>query len=134
MQKGTTKLASFAKFWATDRRNAGKESIPTNPGLIPIDDVFGPKSTQWISRHLLQMPTDKLKQFFRQSLMEPLHQAPAIIPQLIMSLCTFSIATCNKLCEIMTLFMGTYSIKDLRNNQHQKLTTSFSIQEDQLPA
>jgi hypothetical protein len=39
-------------------------------------------------------------------LMEPLHQAPAVIPQIIMSLCTISIATCNKICEIMTPFYG----------------------------
>ena len=38
--------------------------------------------------------------------MEPLHQAPAVIPQLIMSLCTISIATCNKICEFMTPFYG----------------------------
>ena len=38
--------------------------------------------------------------------MEPLHQAPFVIPQIIMSLCTISIATCNKLCEIMTPFHG----------------------------
>jgi hypothetical protein len=34
--------------------------------------------------------------------MEPLHQAPAVIPQLIMSLCTISIAT----CEFTTPFYG----------------------------
>jgi len=38
--------------------------------------------------------------------MEPLRQAPFVIPQIIMSLCTISIATCNKLCEIMTPFHG----------------------------
>jgi hypothetical protein len=38
--------------------------------------------------------------------MEPLRQAPLIIPQIIMSLCAISIATCNKLCEIMTPFHG----------------------------
>jgi hypothetical protein len=35
------------------------------------------------------------------SLMTPLIQAPSIIPQLILSLCTISIAACNKLFEIM---------------------------------
>jgi hypothetical protein len=38
--------------------------------------------------------------------MTPLIQAPSIIPQLILSLCTISIATCNKLFEIMTPFNG----------------------------
>jgi Retroviral aspartyl protease len=40
------------------------------------------------------------------SLMEPLRQAPLVIPQIIMSLCAISFATCNKLCEIMTPFHG----------------------------
>jgi len=40
------------------------------------------------------------------SLMEPLCQAPFAIQQIIMSLCAVSIATCNKLCEIMTPFHG----------------------------
>jgi hypothetical protein len=38
--------------------------------------------------------------------MTPLIQAPSVIPQLILSLCTVSIATCNKLFENMTLFNG----------------------------
>jgi hypothetical protein len=38
--------------------------------------------------------------------MEPLHQAPLAILQIIMSLCVNSIATCNKLCEIMTPLHG----------------------------
>jgi hypothetical protein len=38
------------------------------------------------------------------SLMTPLIQAPSVIPQLILSLCTISIATCNKLFEIMSPF------------------------------
>ncbi len=43
--------------------------------------------------------------------MEPLHQAPAVIPQLIMSLCTISIATCNKICEFMMPFYGGYKMR-----------------------
>jgi len=38
--------------------------------------------------------------------MEPLLQAPAVIPQLIMSLCAVSIVTYNKLSELMTPFHG----------------------------
>ncbi len=40
------------------------------------------------------------------SLMKPLHQAPFVIPQLILSLCAISIVTFNKLSEIMTPFYG----------------------------
>jgi hypothetical protein len=40
------------------------------------------------------------------SLMTPLIQAPSIIPQLIFSLYTILIATCNKLFEIMMPFNG----------------------------
>jgi len=42
------------------------------------------------------------------SLMEPLHQALLIIPQIIMSVCAISIMTCNKFSEIMTPFYGGY--------------------------
>jgi hypothetical protein len=42
--------------------------------------------------------------FLLMRLMTPLIQAPSVIPQLILSLCTISIATCNKLFEIMTPF------------------------------
>jgi hypothetical protein len=38
--------------------------------------------------------------------MTPLIQAPSVIPQLNLSLCTISIATGNKLFEIMTPFNG----------------------------
>jgi hypothetical protein len=38
--------------------------------------------------------------------MTSLIQAPSVIPQLILSLCTISIATCDKLFEIMPAFNG----------------------------
>jgi hypothetical protein len=38
--------------------------------------------------------------------MEPLCQAPSVIPQIIMSLCTVSIVTYNKLSKIMIPFHG----------------------------
>ncbi len=38
--------------------------------------------------------------------MTPLIQAPSVVPQLILSLCTVSIATCNKLFENMMPFYG----------------------------
>jgi hypothetical protein len=44
--------------------------------------------------------------FSLKSLMTPLIQAPSVIPQLILSLCTIFIATCNKLFEIMMPFNG----------------------------
>ena len=40
------------------------------------------------------------------SLMEPLRQAPQVIPQIILSLCAISIVTFNKLSEVMTPFYG----------------------------
>jgi hypothetical protein len=40
--------------------------------------------------------------------MTPLIQAPSVIPQIILSLCTMSIATCNKLFENMMLFNGDH--------------------------
>ncbi len=38
--------------------------------------------------------------------MTPLIQAPSVIPQLILCLCTVSIATCNKLFENIMSFYG----------------------------
>jgi hypothetical protein len=43
--------------------------------------------------------------------MEPLLQAPAVIPQIIMSLCAVSIVTYNKLLEIMTPFHGGNKVR-----------------------
>jgi hypothetical protein len=40
------------------------------------------------------------------NLMEPLHQAPLVIPQLILNLCAISMVTFNKLSEIMMPFYG----------------------------
>ncbi len=40
------------------------------------------------------------------SLMEPLRQAPLVIPQLILSLCAISMVTFNKLSEKMMPFYG----------------------------
>ncbi len=40
------------------------------------------------------------------SIMEPLMNAPRVIPQLILNLCTISIATCNKSFNLMTPFNG----------------------------
>jgi len=45
------------------------------------------------------------------SLMEPLCQAPLVIPQLILSLCAISMVTFNKLSEIMTPFYGGNKIR-----------------------
>jgi hypothetical protein len=47
--------------------------------------------------------------FSVKSWMTPPIQAPSIIPQLIISLCTMSIATCKKLFENMTPFYGDKS-------------------------
>jgi hypothetical protein len=43
--------------------------------------------------------------------MEPLLQAPAVIPQIIISLCAVSIVTYKKLSEIMTPFHGGNKIR-----------------------
>ncbi len=54
----------------------GQKSIPLMPGPNPIPPGPG---------------------FSVLSLMEPLRQAPAVIPQIIMSLCAVSMITYNKL-------------------------------------
>jgi hypothetical protein len=53
-QNITTKLAFFEKSMVTDLTSEGNESTPGNRALTPMDDHSGPRSTQWMSRHLLQ--------------------------------------------------------------------------------
>jgi hypothetical protein len=60
--------------------------------------------------------------------MTSLIQAPNIIPQLILSLCTVSIATCNELFEIWHLLMGTKLDLELQGEQEIKLSTGNLIQ------
>jgi hypothetical protein len=62
-------------------------------------------------RHWFTNPGSPGAGFSVLSLMEPLLQAPAIIPQLIMNLCAVSIVTYNKLSEIMTPFHGGNKIR-----------------------
>jgi hypothetical protein len=52
--------------------------------------------------------------------MTPLIQAPSVIPQIILSLCTVSIATCNKLFENMTLFNGDHKDTKITGTVHGK--------------
>jgi len=57
--------------------------------------------------------------------MEPLRQAPAVIPQIIMSLCAVSIVTCNKLSEIMTPFHGGNKVRPRINITTGKKTFNW---------
>jgi hypothetical protein len=52
--------------------------------------------------------------------MTPIIQAPSIIPQLILSLCTVSIVTCNKLFENMMPFYGDKSKPKIMGNIKNK--------------
>jgi len=57
--------------------------------------------------------------------MEPLLQAPAVIPQIIMSLCAVSIVTCNKLSEIMMPVHGGNKIRHRINVTTGKKTFNW---------
>jgi hypothetical protein len=59
--------------------------------------------------------------------MEPLLQSPAIIPQLIMTLCAVSIMTYNKLSEIMTPFHGGNKIRPRLNVTTGNKTLKWSF-------
>jgi hypothetical protein len=59
--------------------------------------------------------------------MEPLHQAPAIIPQLIMSLWAVSIMTYNKLSEIMMPLNGGNKIRPRINVSTRTKTFNWLI-------
>jgi len=58
-------------------------------------------------------------------LMEPLLQAPAVIPQIIMSLCAVSIVTYNKLSEIMTPYHGGNKVRPRINVTTGKKTFNW---------
>ncbi len=58
---------------------------------------------------VIQAPQPSFSLMIKLSWMTPLIQAPSIISQLILSLCTVSIATCNKLFENMMPFYGDTS-------------------------
>jgi hypothetical protein len=97
--------ATTANYMATHRKNAGRESMKRNLAKTGKDELVDPKCsdgheqckkwTKWTAAGL------SLK-----SLMTPHIQAPSIITQFILSLCTISITTGNKLLEIMMPFWG----------------------------
>jgi hypothetical protein len=65
--------------------------------------------------------------------MEPLRQAPAVIPHIIMSLCAVSIVTYKKLSEIMMPFHGGNKIRQRINvTIGTKFLTGCSTQVQQL--
>ncbi len=57
--------------------------------------------------------------------MEPLLQAPAVIPQIIMSLCAVSIVTYNKLSEVMMPFHGGNKVRPRINVTTGKKTINW---------
>jgi hypothetical protein len=61
--------------------------------------------------------------------MEPLRQALAVIPQLIMSLCAVSIVTYNKLSEIMVPFYGGNKVRQINVTTIKKPLTGYLTQE-----
>ncbi len=63
--------------------------------------------------------------FSFMSLKNLLIQTPSIIPQLILSLCTISITTCNKLLKSWCLSMGTKLDQDSQLEQVIKLSHSW---------
>jgi hypothetical protein len=67
------------------------------------------------------LPQQKFE-FSVKSWMTPLIQAPGVIPQIILSLCTVSIATCNKLFENTMPFMGTRTNLEFWEPSIQKIS------------
>jgi hypothetical protein len=96
--------ASFVKSKDIVKKSAGKEPMPINPvwGFLAKNQYYW----QWCSN-----PGPAGPGFSILSLMEPLCQAPAIIPQIIMSLCAVSIVTYNTLSEILMPFHGGNKIR-----------------------
>jgi hypothetical protein len=132
----TGSSATSARSKGIDKRSAGKGSRKTNHAEMHKDKNIGRGSTSWMRTQTrrwstpsttrtsdfrtetvpLTLPEFSIDQelqpfpaifgFSVKSWMTPLIQAPSIIPQLILSLCTMSIATCNRLFENMTAFYG----------------------------
>jgi hypothetical protein len=133
---GTENSATSAKSKDTDKRSVGNKSRRTNRAVTHKDEITGPGSTSWMKTRTprpstpftmrmsgsatktvhLTLPEFNIDQepqpfpaifgFSEKSWMTPLIQAPSVIPQLILSLCTVSIATCKKLFENMMPFNG----------------------------
>ena len=68
-----------------------------------------------------------------KSIMTPLMYAPQVIPQLILNLCTISIATCNKFFDRMTPFNGDKIRPRLTAMAGGKTFLGYLIQEFLLP-
>jgi len=95
---------STAKSRITPRMSAGIESRKINHAETNKDLPTGQKC-MWPAMATVNI-MNEINRVFLKSLMTHIIQAPSIISQLILSLCTISIATCNKLFEIMTPFNG----------------------------
>jgi hypothetical protein len=134
---GTANSATFTNFKGMDRKNAAKGSKKTNLAETPKDGPTGQGSTSWMriwrprqstpstmrtsdtrtkKAHLTllefnisQEPQPFPSNFwvFSKELDDPLIQAPSIIPQLILSLCTVSIPLVVNFLKTWRLFMGT---------------------------
>jgi len=103
---GTANTISTARSRIVPKKSAGKESERLNRLQISKDGAYWTKVYVTSNGNSEQQETGAGASFTLKSLMTPLIQAPRVIPQLILSLCTILIATCYKLFEIMTPFNG----------------------------
>jgi hypothetical protein len=135
---GTANTVTSARSRDINKKNAGSESRRINPAETTKDDTIGQRFTSWrrttpnpstplitkrselYRTHLTLpdsilahkpvtqelQPSPRYSRVFSKELDDSPH--PSVIPQIILSLCTVSIATCNKLFENMALFNGDH--------------------------
>ncbi len=100
------KYCFFCKIQNRTQEECWKRIREIKPFTDKQGCVFWPKVYVTSNGNSEQQETGAGASFSLKSLMTPLIQAPRVIPQLILSLCTILIATCYKLFEIMTPFNG----------------------------
>jgi len=83
------------------KKDQRQPTLPRSPGQCILAKDQHDGNWKWSPSAISPGPG-----FSVLSLMEPLRQAPAIIPHIIMSLCAVSIVTYNKLSEVVMPFYG----------------------------
>jgi Retroviral aspartyl protease len=106
----TVNFVFLANSLTTRNKNAANVSVITSHVLTTKDNYTGQKLTLQLKMpmplKIMVNPMMEIVWFFVKSIMAPLMNAPSVIPQLILNLCTISITTCNKFLNQMTPFNG----------------------------
>lgn len=103
VMESTVFIANYNDSW---KMNACAESDRTNHSRPNKAELIGQKCLWWIITEITQKTKGTAAGFWLMSLMAPLIQAIRVIPQLILSLCSTSIATCSNFLKSWHPLMG----------------------------